>query len=86
MTTHYDSAAMIYCVVPRDLADELLPQLTAYYADDPNVAVIVDRREGSRRGDRSGAPRGDASRRVVRDRRRPRVVGELPATPAGSAG
>jgi hypothetical protein len=35
---------MIYCVVPRPLADELFDRLTAYYRDDPNVEVIVDRR------------------------------------------
>ncbi len=36
---------MIYCVVPEALADELFDKLTAYYADDPNVTVIVDRRK-----------------------------------------
>ena len=35
---------MIYCVVPRPLADELFDRLTDYYKDDPNVEVIVDRR------------------------------------------
>lgn len=65
---------MIYCVVPEALADELFDKLTRYYADDPNVTVIVDRRKSSRR-------RGSASgggNREVRDRRRPRVPGELP--------
>ncbi|MBV9005917.1 MAG: hypothetical protein JOZ98_09640 [Solirubrobacterales bacterium] len=64
---------MIYCVVPEALADELLDKLTAYYADDPNVTVIVDRRKSSRRGTSSGG-----GSRAVRDRRRPRVTGELP--------
>ena len=41
--------AVIYCVVPEELADELFEKLTAYYADDPNVTVIVDRRKASRR-------------------------------------
>ncbi len=64
---------MIYCVVPQALADDLLPKLTSYYADDPNVTVIVDRRKGSRREAASGG-----GKRQVRDRRRSRVPGELP--------
>ena len=65
---------MIYCVVPEALADELLEKLTNYYADDPNVAVIVDRRKSSRR--ESGSSGG--GKRSLRDRRRPRIPGELP--------
>lgn len=65
---------MIYCVVPEALADELLDKLTAYYADDPNVTVIVDRRRASRRDRHSPA----GGNRALRDRRRPRVTGELP--------
>ena len=65
---------MIYCVVPEELADELLDKLESYYAGDPNVEVIVDRRKTSRRG-RSSSGGGN---REVRDRRRPRVTGELP--------
>ncbi len=64
---------MIYCVVPEELADELLPRLESYYSDDPNVEVIVDRRKSSRRRDSAGG-----GNREVRDRRRPRVTGELP--------
>jgi hypothetical protein len=47
---------MIYCVVPEEMADELYPRLSAYYADDPNVTVIIDRRRSERRGgeDRRG--------------------------------
>jgi hypothetical protein len=65
---------VIYCVVPQALAEELLEKLERYYADDPNVTVIVDRRTQSRRA------RGSTSggQRAVRDRRRPRVAGELP--------
>jgi hypothetical protein len=59
------------------LADELLDKLTVYYADDPNVTVIVDRRKASRRGRRSSGSDG-FERRSRRDRRRPRVTGELP--------
>jgi hypothetical protein len=35
---------VIYCVVPEVLADELFEKLTDYYAADPAVTVIVDRR------------------------------------------
>jgi hypothetical protein len=76
---------MIYCVVPRPLADELYAKLTEYYKDDDNVTVIVDRRHADRRA-REGTSGGDAGpqgqRRVVRERRRARVPGELPALAA----
>jgi hypothetical protein len=70
---------MIYCVVPRPLADDLYPKLVEYYKDDENVTVIVDRREFDRRARRrseGAAPDGGAQRRVVRDRRRARVAGD----------
>jgi hypothetical protein len=70
---------MIYCVVPRPLADELYPKLSAYYENDDNVTVIIDRRQFDRRarGARSQAAReGADQRRVVRDRRRARVAGD----------
>ena len=63
---------MIYSVVPKPLADELYPKLTAYYEHDDNVTVIVDRRESDRRARRSGAaPVAEEikQRRVIRDRR-----------------
>ncbi len=66
--------SVIYCVVPEILAEDLLGKLTDYYSDDPNVTVIVDRRKAARRG--AGAASG--GKRAVRDRRRPRVPGELP--------
>jgi hypothetical protein len=66
---------VIYCVVPQELADELYEKLVAYYAEDPNVEVIVDRRKGERRG--RGSP-GGGEQRHTRDRRRPRVPGEFP--------
>ncbi len=73
---------MIYCVVPRPLADELYPKLTKYYEGEENVRVIVDRREfdrRARRGHAAAPPAADAlQRRVVRDRRRARVPGDLP--------
>jgi hypothetical protein len=68
---------MIYCVVPEELAPELLPKLESYYADDPNVQVIVDRRRAERR---SADPltAEDASQRELRDRRRARIAGDFP--------
>ncbi len=65
---------MIYCVVPEPLADELFEKLTSYYSDDPNVTVIVDRRKSSRREQGSSS----GGQRELRDRRRTRVLGELP--------
>jgi len=71
---------MIYCVVPRPLADELYPKLVEHYSGDDNVTVIVDRRKFDRRA-RYAAARastdGEQQRRVVRDRRRARVAGDL---------
>jgi len=65
---------LIYCVIPEPLAGQLLDRLTEYYADDPNVTVIVDRRQGSRR-ERGSSAGGNRQRR---DRRRSRVTGEMP--------
>jgi hypothetical protein len=69
---------MIYCVVPRPLADELYPKLVQYYEGEENVTVIVDRRESDRRTRGGTATPAELQRRVVRDRRRARVPGELP--------
>jgi hypothetical protein len=71
---------MIYCVVPKPLADELYPKLVEHYKDDANVSVIVDRREFDRRaryGRSDAVSAEDVSRRIVRDRRRARVAGDL---------
>ncbi len=70
---------MIYCVVPGELEHELFAKLTSYYADDPNVTVIVDRRKSSRRrpSSQEGAATGPG-KRELRDRRRARIPGELP--------
>jgi hypothetical protein len=65
---------VIYCVVPEVLAEDLLGKLTDYYSDDPNVTVIVNRRRSARRE----AGNSGGGKREVRDRRRPRVPGELP--------
>jgi hypothetical protein len=62
---------MIYCVIPPELEDELFEKMVEYYKDNPNVTVIVDRREGPDR--RKG--RGGGGKRELRDRRRPRIPG-----------
>lgn len=74
--------------MPAELADELFDKLTAYYADDENVTVIVDRRRGDRRGrgvslsDSNGggerAADGAAHARTLRDRRQRAAVDRLP--------
>jgi hypothetical protein len=61
---------MIYCVIPRELADELYDKMVDYYKDNPNVTVIVDRREGNDRRKEGEERLEDKDRRSVRDRRR----------------
>ena len=53
----------------RPLADELFDKLVAYYADDPNVEVIVDRRA------QGGAP---GTHDAYENRRRQRAKGSFP--------
>lgn len=72
---------MIYCVVPEVLEGELFDKLVDYYADDPNVEVIVDRRASERRTVGEAPPEG--TQREVRDRRRPRVAGDFPPIAEG---
>ena len=72
---------MIYCVIPQALADELYEKMVAYYKDDPNVTVIIDRREGPDR--RAGEASGHDERRVIRDRRKRRASGSFPPTYSG---
>jgi hypothetical protein len=62
--------------VPQALAGELFDKLSDYYKDDPNVTVIIDRREGQ-----GGAP---GPHPADRDRRRRRVKGTFP--PIGPSG
>ncbi len=61
---------MIYCVIPKPLEADLYDKLRAYYADDPHVTVIIDRREGM------GGPPGPHP--ADRDRRRRRIKGTFP--------
>ena len=72
---------MIYCVIPRELEDELFDKMVEYYKDNPNVTVIVDRREGDdRRAEK--APPEIQEQRKTRDRRRSRIPGTFPGTDA----
>jgi hypothetical protein len=66
---------LIYCVVPPAMTEQLYDQLVAYYADDENVTVIVDRRQGERR-DRHGA--GEHPERRQRDRRQRPIADREP--------
>lgn len=67
---------MIYCVIPRELEAELFDKMVDYYADNPDVTVIVDRRDGPDR--RAGQSYG--GKREIRDRRRARATGTFPST------
>ena len=66
-------------MVPEALADEVFDKLTEYYADDPNVTVIVDRRKASRRKAgrlRRGQPQHPRPPAGAGDRRAPELAGE----------
>ena len=74
---------MIYCVVPRELEAELFDKMVEYYKDNPNVEVILDRRDGPDR--RDGQEDGSfRERRETRDRRRKRAAGTFPDIDAPS--
>jgi hypothetical protein len=78
----YDHQDMVYCVVPKPLESELFAKLSAHYEGDENVEVIVDRRAFDRRARRASIAAADdgkaGDQRLVRDRRRARVSGDLP--------
>ena len=67
----------IYCVIPAALEDELFQKMVDYYKDDPDVEVIVDRRQGRDRRKVSGNT-GPDERREIRDRRQRRPSGSFP--------
>ena len=69
---------MIYCVIPPELEAELFDKMVDYYKDNPNVTVIVDRRDGPDR--RAG--RSFGGKRELRDRRRAHP-GRFPDTDVG---
>jgi hypothetical protein len=76
---------VIYCVIPRELESELYEKMVEYYKDNPNVTVIVDRREGPDR--RAGQDAGEfKEKRETRDRRRARAPGTFPDTEAPDGG
>jgi len=66
-------------VIPKELEGDLFEKMVEYYKDNPNVTVIVDRREGPDRRKR-GEDAGD-DRREIRDRRRAHP-GTFPGTDA----
>jgi hypothetical protein len=68
---------VIYCVIPRELEAELFEKMVEYYQGNPNVEVILDRRDGPDRrdGQQDGSFR---ERRETRDRRRARAAGTFP--------
>jgi hypothetical protein len=73
---------MIYCVIPTELEAELYDVLVEHYRDNPNVTVIIDRRQGSDRR----LDRGRGGKREMRDRRRVRAAGTfLPTDPPEAA-
>ncbi len=71
---------MIYCVIPRELANDLYDKMVEYYKDNPNVTVIVDRRDGPDRRGSEEPPAEAKERRRIRDRRRLRILGTFPDT------
>jgi hypothetical protein len=73
---------MIYCVIPRELADELYDKMVEYYSDNPNVTVIVDRRDGPDPRSKGKPGPEFIEKRETRDRRRPRIPGTFPDTDA----
>jgi hypothetical protein len=66
-------------VIPRELEGDLFEKMVEYYKDNPNVMVIVDRRDGPDR--RAGQEDGSfKEQREIRDRRRARATGTFPDT------
>ena len=70
---------MIYCVIPPELEGELFAKLTAYYEDNPDVTVIIDRR---RRSGVREVPATVPDARAARERRRQRIPGTFPSLDA----
>ena len=76
--TRRQPGTITYCVLPRELADELHEHLRRHWRDDPGIEVIVDRRKVERRGAerrrRAGKPPAGRERRVVRSEEGRRVA------------
>ena len=64
-------------MIPREREAELFEKMGEYYQGNPNVEVILDRRDGPDRrdGQQDGSFR---ERRETRDRRRARAAGTFP--------
>lgn len=85
--------AMVFCVVPHELAARLHEPLRRHFADDPHVEVVVEQRGASRRSEverRATAAepamerrriRGDGGRRVGERRSHTLTVEEAPPLP-----
>ena len=67
-------------MVPQELEADLYDRLVAYYADNPRVTVILDRRTGPDRRSRGSASELEREQRQTRDRRRPRATGTFAST------
>lgn len=61
---------MIYCVIPRELEADLYDKMVDYYEDNPNVTVIIERRDGPDRRAGEDVNEENKNRRITRDRRR----------------
>jgi len=72
---------VIYCVIPRELEADLYDKMVEYYGDNPNVEVIVDRRDGPDRRAGEDVTEETKNRRITRDRRRAHP-GRFPKTDA----
>src|SRR2546421_12887563 len=66
------SRRVIYCVVPEELGWELRERLRAFFAGNPNVEVIVERRSLERRAIESRRA-ANLPRTIDLDRRRVRA-------------
>ena len=67
-------------MIPRELEVDLYEKMVAYYADNPNVTVLIDRRDGPNRRHRGHDAGEFAEQRQIRERRRARATGTFPAT------
>ncbi len=80
-----DPPAVLYCVVPREIAD-VERSLSRRFGIDPEVEVVVDRRFAERRrGVRAGgdaAAPGGAERRAIDGRRAASMADPQPRLPA----
>jgi hypothetical protein len=72
---------VIYCVIPRELVDDLYDKMVEYYEDNPNVEVIVERRDGPDRRVGEDVSEETRNQRITRDRRRAHP-GRFPKTDA----